>query len=112
MVAFGDLRSGILALTCTYYSARFGYDRVGTSDIMINKDDFRWTTNPGARSCEREWDLQAALTHEWGHTFGLGHVPEQDHRHLTMSTTVNGSCQGSERSLGRGDVRGLDGKYP
>jgi hypothetical protein len=29
-----------------------------------------------------------------------------------MSTTMNGPCQMSERTLGRGDVRGLGEKYP
>jgi hypothetical protein len=29
-----------------------------------------------------------------------------------MSFTINGPCQAAERSLGRGDVLGLDGECP
>ena len=52
------------------------------------------------------------MTHERGHTFGLNHVAESGHGNLTMSTIINGTCQASERTLGRGDVIGLDRKYP
>ncbi len=40
------------------------------------------------------------------------YVSESDHRNLTISPIINGPCQAAERSLGRGDVLGLDGKYP
>lgn len=88
---------------------RSGYDDTVASDIKINKGDFRWTTSP--RSCRGRYDLEGVMTHERGHTFGLGHVPEAGHGNLTMSTTINGACQLSERTLGRGDVRGLGQKY-
>jgi len=51
------------------------------------------------------------MTHERGHTFGMGHVSETGRGNLTMSTNVNGPRQMAERSLGRGDVRGLGAKY-
>jgi hypothetical protein len=112
VVSFGDLPKA-LALTCTYYKLNAsGYDEVGTSDVKINRADFKWTTRPGARSCKRGWDLQSVLTHERGHTFGLGHVSEQYHGRMTMSPVINGPCQKSERTLGKGDVLGLEGKYP
>jgi hypothetical protein len=112
VVSFGDLPKA-LAKSCTYYKINAsGYNEVGTSDVKINRRDFRWTTRPGARSCERGWDLQSVLTHERGHTFGLGHVHEQSHGRLTMSPVINGTCQKSERTLGKGDVLGLEGKYP
>ncbi len=112
VVSFGDLPKA-LAKTCTYYKINpSGYDEVGSSDVKINRRDFRWTTRPRARSCKRGWDLQSVLTHERGHTFGLGHVPEESHGWLTMSPVINGPCQKSERTLGRGDVLGLEGKYP
>lgn len=111
VVSFGDLESGVLAKTCTYFVAQDGLGRVTGSDIQVNKADFRWTTIPRARSCKRRYDLEAVVTHERGHTFGLGHVVEKNHRNMTMSTSINGPCQRAERSLGRGDVLGLDRKY-
>lgn len=112
VVAFGDLKSGVLAAACTISRGSPGYDEVVSADIKINRADFRWTTAPDSRSCRRAYDVEAVMTHEWGHVFGLGHVPEGNHRNLTMSPTINGTCQASERTLGRGDVLGLDGKYP
>ena len=57
------------------------------------------------------YDVEGVMTHERGHTFGLGHVPEASHAKLTMSERIR-SCQSSERTLGLGDVRGLEKKYP
>lgn len=111
VVSFGDLESGVLARTCTYFVMEDGFNRVTGSDIQVNKADFQWTTRPRARSCKGRYDLEAVLTHERGHTFGLGHVLEKSHRYMTMSTFINGPCQMAERTLGRGDVLGLDRKY-
>ena len=113
VVAFGDLpNAAIPAVTCTYFDLGAGSNPVTSSDVKLNKGDFRWTTSPGADSCSREWDLQGVMTHERGHTFGLGHVPELGNRNLTMSPVINGPCQAAERTLGRGDVLGLGSKYP
>jgi hypothetical protein len=62
-------------------------------------------------SCNHRYDLESTVTHERGHTFGLGHVSESNHGNLTMSSASNGACQFSERTLGRGDVLGLANKY-
>jgi Matrixin len=106
VVSFGDLPRA-LAVTCTF----FVNGTVISSDLQINKADYRWTTKPGSRSCKRMWDLMSVVTHERGHTLGLGHVPEASHPNLTMSPMINGACQSSERTLGRGDVRGLEATY-
>ena len=111
VVAFGDLPSGVLAVTCTWGIVRPGYDDTIASDIKVNKQDVRWTTSPRSRSCRGMYDLEGVMTHERGHTFGMGHVSETGHGNLTMSTNLNGPCQMAERSLGRGDVLGLGGKY-
>jgi hypothetical protein len=111
VVSFGRLPESALAVTCTAWSVEPGYDRVHWSDIMINKTNFNWTIRPEARSCKGKYDLASTVTHERGHTFGLGHVSESQHRNLTMSDRSNGPCQRSEQSLGRGDWRGLVCKY-
>jgi len=111
VVSFGRLPKTALAVTCTVVALERGYDRVKWSDIMINKTSFNWTTRPDSRSCRSKYDLASTVTHERGHTFGLGDVRESSHAMLTMSERSNGPCQSSERSLGRGDVRGLGNKY-
>jgi hypothetical protein len=111
VVSFGTLPQGTLAQTCTVYEIDDHENRTKWSDILINKARYNWTTNPGAR-CESKYDLETVVTHERGHTFGLGHVSEGSHGKLTMSERINGMCQSSERSLGLGDWRGLDRKYP
>ena len=113
VVSFGTLPDRALAVTCTVTTPEGGpnNDRVKWSDIMLNKADFNWTTRPQARSCRGRYDVESTITHERGHTFGLAHVSESDHGNLTMSDRSNGPCQSSERSLGRGDARGLNNKY-
>jgi hypothetical protein len=111
VVSFGSLREGVLAAACTLSNERPGYNEVRVSDVKINKANFKWTTKPGSRSCSKRFDVESVMTHEWGHTFGLGHVLESRHGNLTMSGGVNGPCQDAERTLGRGDVLALDGKY-
>ncbi len=57
------------------------------------------------------YDVESTMTHERGHTFGLGDVSEASHPNLTMSSKSNGPCQTSERTLGKGDAIGLNRKY-
>ncbi len=51
VVAFGDLPSDILAVTCTWVLAEAGYDDTVASNIEINKRDVRWTASPRSGSC-------------------------------------------------------------
>jgi hypothetical protein len=113
VVSFGRLPGDYLAMTCVIMALNgSGYNRVMSSDTKFNKTQVNWTTNPNSRSCKGRYDLEGVMTHERGHTFGLDHVWESSHGKLTMSGRINGPCQSSERSLGRGDVLGLDHKYP
>jgi hypothetical protein len=111
VVSFGALsHPGALATTCTWYWPQTGYSKVASSDIKLNTHQKRWTTNPGAGSCQNRFDIESTATHEFGHTFGLSH-PSGSHPSLTMNASSAGPCQASERSLGRGDVIGLGRIY-
>ena len=93
--------SGVLAVTCTYYN---GSHNVIDSDAAINTK-FKWVT--AASGCSGAYDLQGVMTHERGHTFGLGHPAAiTANKGLTMYPSV-ASCDFSKRTLGRGDLLGL-----
>jgi hypothetical protein len=100
VVGWGTLPTGYLAITCVYYSA----GKVRNSDVLINTR-YRWFTSRPA-NCRNAYDLQSVLTHEQGHTFGLGHVDPRVHGTQTMATSM-GPCDTSKRALGLGDYRGL-----
>ncbi len=111
VVGFGDLPDGTLAYACVAsWVVDNAPDRVASSDIRLNKEDYGWTTRVRS-SCSGRYDVESSVTHERGHTFGLGEASEGSHGNLTMSEDSNGACQTSERSLGRGDARGLNSKY-
>lgn len=110
LVNFGDLAADTLASVCaSYYTDRTPY-RFHTGDMKINKNDFTWTVKGAAVACSGLYDLQAVVTHEWGHVFGLAHVSESKHPTLTMSSKAD-PCDSSPRTLGRGDVLGLQARY-
>lgn len=104
-VGFGTLPPAYLAYTC-WWSA--GSNTI-EADIKLNKSDYGWyATMPS--TCSSRWDIEAVATHEFGHAFGLDHVEEASQGALTMSPTIY-PCQGSEETLGMGDVLGLESKY-
>jgi hypothetical protein len=105
VVAFGDLPSGYLGLTCWWSKS----GSITEADMMLNKVDYDWYINK-PNNCSGEWGVQDVATHEFGHVFGLSHVSESLHPALTMSPVI-GSCQGAEKSLGLGDVDGLEALY-
>jgi hypothetical protein len=111
VIGFGEvpkrLGSDTIAFTCPYEDRLTG-DYV-EADILINQEI------PWALSVEEcigfEELLEATVTHEMGHVFGLGHVNERRHGDLTMSTRSNGPCTPDEISLGLGDILGLEELY-
>ena len=105
VVGFGDLSSSNLGFACWWTSDGVLVE----GDIKLNKVDFAWTISPAA-SCKGKYAVEAVLTHEFGHVFGLDHVSEDLHGELTMSPLI-ASCQLSETTLGAGDVGGLAAKY-
>lgn len=112
-VDFGNLDGNgnpPLAMECTWvFPQPFNDNNILESDVRINTVNFSWTNTPGS-NCYSAYDLRAIATHEFGHTFGLGHVSESDYPTLTMSTST-AACDGSQRTLGRGDVYGLRNTY-
>jgi hypothetical protein len=104
---YGELTPAWIAWTCIWWTN----DGVATeSDAKMNKVTYKWYAVLGS-GCTNRYSTESIMTHERGHTFGLGHVSEQTHANLTMSKKSNGPCQDAERSLGLGDVRGLESLY-
>lgn len=107
VISFGPLPDDAVAVTCTY---TYRGD-IWQSDVMLNDHPGLFTLRPRSPSCEASYDLQAVMTHERGHSFGLAHVPESPHTAaLTMSSAM-GWCDPSGRSLGSGDLAGLSRLY-
>ena len=92
-----------MAITCPWIFDDEAYAEI---DIEIDRDT-EWAI---AGECANEYFLEAVVTHEVGHAFGLGHVGERRHGALTMSTT-GPVCDNEEASLGLGDVLGLEALY-
>ena len=110
-VAFGeiptDLSSDIIAYTCPYVDSAHS-EIAYEADIVIN-DQIPWSLSKD--SCIFQVLLEPTITHEAGHVFGLAHVTERQHGELTMSTTINGTCDDSASTLGLGDMLGLESLY-
>lgn len=104
VVGFNRLEFGVLAVTCYWISN----SHIVEADIQINSRE-RWALSMS--DCVYELMLEATITHEAGHVFGLDHVGEGKHGRLTMSPFLNGPCQLSEATLGRGDILGLEALY-
>ncbi len=103
LIGFGRLRGNFLAVTCPWV---FDDDTYAEIDIEIDRGT-DWALGD---DCDDEYFLEAVITHEVGHAFGLGHVSERRHGELTMSTT-GPVCDNEEASLGLGDVLGLEELY-
>jgi hypothetical protein len=104
VVGFKSLPSDVLARTCWWVSS----GRIVEADIQINTN-FRWALS--LSGCSFQPMLEAVMTHEVGHAFGMGHVGEKNHGRLTMSTRLDGMCNNQESTLGLGDLLGLEQLY-
>jgi hypothetical protein len=104
VIGFGRLPGNVTAFTCWWVQGR----TIVEADIRLNSAE-PWTTS--LEGCVNQLMLEAVVTHEAGHAFGLGHVREQKHPHLTMSTYLDGPCENAESTLGLGDMLGLEAKY-
>lgn len=112
VVGFGKLTlDGAVAVECSW-----GRDD-GTSYVAVTESDakmntaYRWYADLPAICLDDRYSIEGVMTHEFGHTFQLGHVDEANHGNLTMSTNVNATCRHDEATLGKGDVWGLQSLY-
>ncbi|HYH27589.1 MAG TPA: matrixin family metalloprotease [Actinomycetota bacterium] len=109
VVGFGPLDNGSLAVACVWYSTTSRPWEVLESDVRISSGHFSFFVDRPV-GCSNRFDLESILAHERGHTFGLGHVSEKDHGALTMSEKTS-PCSTNARTLGLGDVVGLEALY-
>jgi hypothetical protein len=113
VVSFGPLPAGVLAVTCVWWvPGEGGADgRAVEADILINDAVGLYApVSASEAGCVRQWDLEGAITHEFGHVFGLGHVSAAAHPGLTMSDGL-APCDFSHRGLGLGDYDMLRAHY-
>ncbi|WP_207934640.1 matrixin family metalloprotease [Actinomadura sp. KC06] len=94
----------VLAATCIWFIGA----RTIETDMALQEHGKRWWTDgtcmPGSYSVE------AVVTHEAGHVFGLAHVEGADHAKLTMAPVV-AACDNGPATLGKGDYDGLIDLY-
>jgi hypothetical protein len=105
VVGFRPLAPDVAARACWWVIG----NRIVEGDIQINSN-IDWATSRAG--CKDQLMLEAVLTHEAGHVFGLAHVGESRHGRLTMSPYIDGVCNNQESTLGLGDLRGLEALYP
>jgi hypothetical protein len=77
------------------------------ADILVNADNFRFTTDPENDDEDRR-DLQNVLTHEAGHFVGFAHSPDPA---STMFATVTAD-ETQKRDLTDSDRAGMCVAYP
>jgi hypothetical protein len=105
VVGFKSLPAGVLGRTCWWTMG----GRIMEADIQLNASE-PWALS--LRACRfPQTMLEAVMTHEIGHAYGMGHVGESRHGRLTMSTYLDGSCNNQESTLGKGDMLGLEVLY-
>jgi Matrixin len=104
VVGWGLLPVGYLAVTCIYHAGNV----VLNADVLVSTR-YRWYLGcPAHRT--GSYDLQSVLTHEQGHTFGLGHVDQQWYGSQTMAPFI-AADDSTKRLLGTGDRAGLVSLY-
>jgi hypothetical protein len=104
VVAFAPLGGGYAGYTCIWWDA----GKIVEADMRLDSNT-AWATSTS--NCGNRLVMEALVTHEVGHAFGLAHVAESRHGRLTMSVYIDGLCENQEATLGLGDLRGLEALY-
>lgn len=91
-----------IALTTVTFSDETG--EIYDADMEINSAGFQLTTQDTGAG----FDLQAVVTHEAGHFFGLAHSPDPE---STMYESYE-EGMGGQRTLATDDIAGICATYP
>ncbi len=104
VIGWGSLPSNSIAMACVSgISGGVAYE----GDIRINWNKAYETK---LRYCSGELLIESAMTHEFGHLYGMAHVSTYSSPNLTMQPRVSYCSRGHSR-LGLGDMLGLETKY-
>jgi hypothetical protein len=104
VVGFGNLPGDLLGWTCFWWVGR---GRMVAADVMMDNGPALVTRVPSG--CVDRWDFEGAVTHEFGHVYGLGHTGS-GHDNLTMDHALR-PCSTYARTLGLGDWLGMKKMY-
>ena len=113
VVDFGDLPSTEAARNCFWYTT-WPVHEVTEADIRFNSSQQEVTfyaTDLPPSPCNGRYDLEGIATHETGHTFGLLDLDSSAHPNLTMRGQGLTDCSDEQRTLGLGDILGLNAMY-
>jgi hypothetical protein len=103
---FGTLTNAVAA-TCRYRA----FGNVLSADTTFS-NSYTWWTSTATTGCSGKRDVMATATHEIGHAFGLGDLTGTTNDYTTQTMYgKSGVCAFARRSLGSGDVAGLESIY-
>lgn len=101
VVNFGSLPRGVIGMACAY----------GVSNGVAKEGDVRLATARKWETyyswCSGETLIEAAMAHEFGHVYGLGHVYGAP---LSMNPYIP-NCSLAPSTYGLGDMLGFERKY-
>lgn len=104
VIGWGSLPANSIAMACVAgITGGIAYE----GDVRINWNKAYETKQA---YCNGELLIEAAMTHEFGHLYGMAHVSSYSSPQLTMQPIVSYCSMGHAR-LGLGDMLGLETKY-
>lgn len=103
-----------IAVACVWaIPIPFADDEIQEADVAFDSvNNFAWgnsvSSNCNDNNVTRKYMVSATATHEAGHAFGFGHVPNASDQTMTFQADI---CSKEEYTLGRGDLRGAREQY-